>query len=481
MKRGCDLDPSIYLITDTAQCGSVGVIETVRQAIAAGATLIQVRDPDASDDDFLSLARSVVAVCHDRGVPVLLDDRVHLVQAAGADGVHVGQSDMPVHQAREELGPKAIIGLSVENAEQLEWAMANVAISEIDYLGLGPVRPTESKPGHAPAKGLNYLSELAVRSPWPCVAIGGIKAADTASVRRCGFAGVSVISAICGQPNIAEATAALVDAWAQGACPPNALTIAGTDPSGGAGVLADIKAFSALGAFGTAVVTALTAQNTQGVRAVEMVPVTFVRQQFETLVADVHIDVVKVGMLGTRELVDEVSLMLDQLSVPVVLDPVMVATSGDRLLSEDAIAAMRQIICKATIITPNLPEAAVLLDESQATTIEQMRDQASRLRELGPDWVLVKGGHRLDDHATDILAGPDGSFEIGSHVVSTKNTHGTGCTLSSAMAALRPRNLDWPTTVQAAKDWLTGALEHSGELNVGQGHGPVHHFYQLWD
>ncbi|BEH03049.1 hypothetical protein brsh051_23300 [Brooklawnia propionicigenes] len=475
-----DLDLSVYLVTDTVQCGALGVAETVRQAVQAGATLVQVRDPDADDDAFLAMARDVVETVRGTGVPVLLDDRVHLVAAAGADGAHVGQSDMPVAQARAILGPDPILGLSVETGEQLDWAVAHLGRGDIDYLGLGPVRPTASKPNHAPATGLRYLSGLAARSPWPCVAIGGVKAADTAAVRRSGFAGVSVISAICGQPDVRAATRELVNAWASGGLPPVALTIAGSDPSGGAGIQADLKTFSALGAFGTSVITALTAQNTQGVTGVHVVPVDFVAQQFETLVADVRIDSIKVGMLATAELADEVTELLGELDAPVVLDPVMVATSGDRLLDDDAVQAVRRLIAKADIITPNLPEAAVLLGETQATGLDEMSAQAVKLRELGADWVLLKGGHRLDARATDVLAGPDGVHELVSHVVQTKNTHGTGCTLSSALAALRPRNLDWPSTAAAAKEWITGALDHADELGVGHGHGPVHHFYRFW-
>lgn len=475
-----DLDLSVYLVTDTVQCGALGVAETVRQAVQAGATLVQVRDPDADDDAFLAMARDVVETVRGTGVPVLLDDRVHLVAAAGADGAHVGQSDMPVAQARAILGPDPILGLSVETGEQLDWAVAHLGRGDIDYLGLGPVRPTASKPNHAPATGLRYLSGLAARSPWPCVAIGGVKAADTAAVRRSGFAGVSVISAICGQPDVRAATRELANAWASGGLPPVALTIAGSDPSGGAGIQADLKTFSALGAFGTSVITALTAQNTQGVTGVHVVPVDFVAQQFETLVADVRIDSIKVGMLATAELADEVTELLGELDAPVVLDPVMVATSGDRLLDDDAVQAVRRLIAKADIITPNLPEAAVLLGETQATGLDEMSAQAVKLRELGADWVLLKGGHRLDARATDVLAGPDGVHELVSHVVQTKNTHGTGCTLSSALAALRPRNLDWPSTAAAAKEWITGALDHADELGVGHGHGPVHHFYRFW-
>lgn len=275
--------------------------------------------------------------------------------------------------------------------------------------------------------------------------------------------------------------------------PPVALTIAGSDPSGGAGIQADLKTFSALGAFGTSVITALTAQNTQGVTGVHVVPVEFVRAQFETLVADVRIDAVKIGMLAGAELAREAGALLAEYQatraaagldrVPVVLDPVMVATSGDRLLDEDAIAAVRDLLPLVDIVTPNLPEAAVLLDTASADGIDAMGEQAQRLRDLGVAAALVKGGHRLDDAATDVLADAEGLTRLTSRVVTTRNTHGTGCTLSSALAALRPQRPDWRSTAADAKAWLTDALARADELRIGltdQGHGPVHHFHALW-
>lgn len=275
--------------------------------------------------------------------------------------------------------------------------------------------------------------------------------------------------------------------------PPVALTIAGSDPSGGAGIQADLKTFSALGVFGTSVITALTAQNTQGVTGVHTTPVDFVRAQFETLVADVRIDAIKIGMLAGATLAQEVGALLTGYQaartadgrgpVPIVLDPVMVATSGDRLLDEDAIAAVRDLLPLVDMITPNLPEAAVLLDTDPAEVLDEMETQALALRELGVSAALVKGGHRLDDAATDVLADSDGVTRLASRLVDTRNLHGTGCTLSSALAALRPQRPDWRTTATDAKHWLTDALTRADDLQIGltdSGHGPVHHFHALW-
>lgn len=264
--------------------------------------------------------------------------------------------------------------------------------------------------------------------------------------------------------------------------PPVALTIAGSDPSGGAGIQADLKTFSALGAYGTSVLTALTAQNTLGVTGVEVVPAAFVTQQLDTLAADVRIDAVKIGMLATAEIADAVADFLRQNAFPfVVLDPVMVATSGDPLLAADAVDAVGRLVPLASVITPNLAEAAALLACAQARTVAEMHLQADALLAAGAQRVLLKGGHLPDSLvAVDVFADEAGHHEVASPWVDTVNTHGTGCSLSSALAALRPRSPDWLHAVKDAKTWLTGALLAADELEIGQGHGPVHHFYRTW-
>jgi len=263
--------------------------------------------------------------------------------------------------------------------------------------------------------------------------------------------------------------------------PPVALTIAGSDPSGGAGIQADLKTFSALGAFGTSVITALTAQSTVGVTGVHVVPPEFVAQQLDTLVADVRIDAVKIGMLADAAVAAAVGRFLEAHRPPiVVLDPVMVATSGDRLLADDAVEAVRALLPLASVITPNLGEAAVLLDGPVAGDVDEMLAQAAALRGLGAERVLLKGGHLDDVTAVDVLAEPTGSTLLKAPRIPTRNTHGTGCTLSSALAALRPQRDTWLDTARDAKAWLTEALRHADELQIGHGHGPVHHFHALW-
>ncbi len=267
---------------------------------------------------------------------------------------------------------------------------------------------------------------------------------------------------------------------------PNTLTIAGMDPSGGAGILADIKAMSALGAYGCAVVAALTAQNTQAVTDISPIDPRFVRAQIDTLFADVDIHAVKLGMLGQTGIIEVVADRLGHFKpVHLVLDPVMVSKSGDLLLEQKAIGALReQLLPLATLITPNLPEAGVLLEMRSVETVREMRRVAERLRNMmthgGHRWVLVKGGHLPGNDTIDVLHDGDKMIELPGHRIPTRNTHGTGCTLSAAITALLPQLQDVPEITKRAKDYLVQAIAYADALKVGHGHGPVHHFHALW-
>lgn len=262
----------------------------------------------------------------------------------------------------------------------------------------------------------------------------------------------------------------------------NALSIAGTDPSGGAGIQADLKTFSALGAYGTSVITALVAQNTRGVQSVYHINADFVAAQLTSVFSDVRIDSIKIGMLAESDIVEVVAAALKSAAVPwVVLDTVMLAKSGDPLLSLPAVAMLREkLLPHVSLITPNLPEAAALLQCEMAHSEEGMRQQGRALLRLGCQAVLMKGGHLSDAESPDWLFTNEFEQRFTSPRVATKNTHGTGCTLSSALAALRPRHDNWVATVQEAKSWLQGALEQADTLEVGCGIGPVHHFHRWW-
>lgn len=260
------------------------------------------------------------------------------------------------------------------------------------------------------------------------------------------------------------------------------LSIAGTDPSGGAGIQADLKTFSALGGYGMAVVTALVAQTTTGVSEVHDVPAEFVTAQLDTLLRDVRVDAVKIGMLARADIIEAVCRALDRYRPPyVVLDPVMVAKSGDRLLATEAVAAMRDdLLPRADLITPNLEEAGDLLGEPPARDEAGMRAHGIALLDIGVERVLLKGGHLSTSTSDDLLVGDGEIHRLSAPRVRTKNTHGTGCTLSSAIATLRPRMDGWLSAAAQAKEYLTEALLAAEALDVGHGHGPVHHFHALW-
>jgi len=269
---------------------------------------------------------------------------------------------------------------------------------------------------------------------------------------------------------------------------PRVLSIAGTDPTGGAGIQADLKSIAANGGYGMAVVTALVAQNTTGVRSVHVPPVAFLAEQLDAVSEDVEIDAVKIGMLADVAVIDTVSAWLERVDPPlVVLDPVMVATSGDRLLHPDAEQALRALVPRADLITPNVPELAVLADEAPATTWPDVLAQAHRVSASYGVIVLAKGGHLAGELAPDALVDARGTLSGGRTVVElvaarieTTNTHGTGCSLSSAVATLRPQSEGWEDAVADAKRWLSESIGHGAALDVGRGHGPVSHFAGLW-
>ncbi len=261
-----------------------------------------------------------------------------------------------------------------------------------------------------------------------------------------------------------------------------ALTIAGSDSGGGAGIQADLKAFSALGVYGCSVITALTAQNTRAVTGVIDAPPDFIRDQMDAVFSDLSVGAVKIGMLSRPETIRAVSEGL-RAHEPrhVVLDPVMVAKSGDTLLQEDAIASLREeLLPLATIITPNLPEAAALLDERPVSSTGEMSRCAERLLSLGTNAVLLKGGHLGGQDSPDLLHDGRQAIWLAAQRVETRNTHGTGCTLSSAIAAGLATGLDLTDAVSKAKIYISAAIAAADRIEVGGGHGPVHHFHALW-
>ena len=262
---------------------------------------------------------------------------------------------------------------------------------------------------------------------------------------------------------------------------PIALTIAGSDSSGGAGIQADLKTFAAFGVYGASVITALTAQNTRGVIGIHPVPPGFVTAQLDAVFDDLDIAAVKIGMVAELAIIEAIAAALARWTPKhVVLDPVMVASSGERLLSAEALASLRShLIPKATLVTPNLPEAAALLDESVAPDEATIREQGRRLLAMGARAVLIKGGHGQGEESIDYLFNGGGVIALPAPRIATANTHGTGCSLSSAIAAGLAKGETLESAVRHAKTWITAAIAAADRLGVGKGHGPIHHFHGL--
>lgn len=260
-----------------------------------------------------------------------------------------------------------------------------------------------------------------------------------------------------------------------------ALTIAGSDSGGGAGIQADLKTFSALGVYGASVITAVTAQNTRGVTAVEDISASMIAAQMRAIFSDLPVNALKIGMVSRSETIAIIAEELAGFAGPIVVDPVMVATSGDRLLREDAIETLKaRLIPLATIVTPNLPEAALLTSRPLAKNADEMQAQAHEILTLGAKAVLIKGGHGSSIESTDFLITQDETVVLAAERIETSNDHGTGCTLAAALAAELAKGASLRNASEAAKHYLHAALKAGASLKVGEGRGPVHHFHGWW-
>lgn len=468
----------LYLVSDRQRCPHDQLERLLPALIDAGVTAVQLRDKSADTRTLVETARRWLAVCRPRQVPLIVNDRADVALAAGADGVHIGDSDLSPADARRLLGPRAVIGVSVGTGPVAD---------EASYGAASPVFSTPTKPDAASPVGLDGLAALRARTRKPLVAIGGIGLSEVADVLAAGADGVAVVSAILGADDPVAAVAALrqrIDAHLRPrSAIPIALTVAGSDSGGGAGVQADLKTMSALGVYGATAITAVTAQNTRAVTAVHELPADMVRAQIDAVFDDLAVAAVKVGMLASAPIADAVADRLAAYAgAPVVIDPVMVAKAGARLLDDSAVATVRRrLLPLATVLTPNLPEAAALLGGSTPMDPEAMLATGRALAQLGPRWVLVKGGHLGPPYpALDVLVGPGEPTWFEAPRIDSRHTHGTGCTLSAAITALLAHGLPVEAAVRAAKAYLSGAIAAAPRLAVGAGHGPVHHFFELW-
>lgn len=496
----------VYAVSDTRWLAGRALENVVAQAIDGGATIVQLREKNVSHEERCALARRVLPVCRAAGVPLLIDDDIECAAEVGADGVHVGQDDESCTIARWVLGPDALIGVSAATPEEVRAAQQAGA----DYVGAGAVWPTPTKTDADPL-GVEGLAAVCAATSLPVVAIGGIHASNARKLAGTGAAGVAVVSALfaAGDPQ-AAARELVVATEGFNRTPrpyalPSVVTIAGSDSSGGAGIQADLKTIGALGLYGQSVLCALTAQNTYGVCASQIIEPAFIESQLDAVFSDIRPSAVKIGMVGGPAQVRAVAHFLRQAGpVPVVLDPVLVATSGASLATDGTTRALiDELFPLATVITPNMSEARALcvvahdagllpdsLDDNLTSSpgLEGLVACARVLGGLTPGAVLVKGGHLgtvQDGLCHDILlpsaqgqSGRGDLVDLADTRVDTPNTHGTGCTLSSAIACGLATGLDVTAAVCAAKRYLTDCL--GAGLDVGApNNGPLDHFARL--
>ena len=473
----------LYLVTDRSLAAGRDLEQIVAEAVKGGVTMVQLREKDCPTPRFIELGRRMMELLRPSGIPLIINDNVEVALAVGANGVHIGQSDMPYWKCRQMLGKDAIIGLSIENFEQLEQANC----MDVDYVAASPVFATPTKTDTARPWGLDGLREFVKRSAHPVVAIGGMNSHTAAGVMECGVVGIAVVSDIICAPDPTQAAATLKRITSRRM--PTVLTIAGSDSGGGAGIQADIKAIQATGSYAASAITAVTVQNTLGVQDVFPIPVETVRAQIRAVCSDLEPDAIKIGMLANGTLVQAVAETLRKISATgnIVLDPVMVATSGDRLLENDAVRQLLGVLAPmARVITPNIDEAVILAgtqiySQKELAGVGRMLSRRISSRDGRPVSVLMKAGHLDDSTLIDCFynAEEDHFIEMPSRRIHSPNTHGTGCTMSSAFASYLAQGMGLDDAAQAAKQYISAAIEAGARYRMGHGHGPVDHFFML--
>ena len=466
-------DMLVYAVTDRAWLKGESLKDQVEKALKGGVTFVQLREKNLDRRLFLEEAATIKELCDSFHVPFVINDDVEIALASGADGVHVGQKDMDVKEARRRLGPGKIIGVSCKTVEQAKAAGA-------DYLGVGAMYPTDTKSDTSQVT-VETLKAICRAVDIPVVAIGGIRADRIQPLKGTGADGVAVVSAIFGQPDIEAAARRLKETaemyLGRHRRRKTVLTIAGSDSSGGAGIQADLKTMLANGVYGMSAITALTAQNTTGVSGIFPVTPEFLAMQIDSVFSDIRPDAVKIGMVSSGELIRVIAERLSYYKAEnIVVDPVMISTSGSRLLDEDAVGALKELLLPmAAVATPNIPEAEVLSGICIRSSEDMVRAAEIISREYGCA-VLCKGGHRLND-ANDLLYRDGGFCWFMGRRIDNPNTHGTGCTLSSAIASGLARGYSLEQAVERAKEYLSGALE--AMLDLGSGSGPMDHGFQI--
>lgn len=458
----------LYLITDSDADGRLA--ERVAAALRGGARVVQYREKSRPAEQQAAVARQLAGLCRQAGALFLVNDSPQLALACGADGVHLGQGDDSVGAARALLGPDKLIGVSTRTVDQALAAQSEGA----DYIGLGAMFPTGSK-DDAELVGVERLRAVRAAVRLPIVAIGGITRENATEVVDAGADAMAVISAVMADPAPALAARELALLFNRRLPYPRGrvLTIAGSDSSGGAGIQADLKTATLLGGYGMSAISALTAQNTSGVRGVHPVPADFVEAQIEAVLGDLGADVVKTGMLYSAEIVMAVARTIERYALPAVVDPVMLAKGGSPLLRDEAVSALREeLLPRVYLLTPNLPEAEALTG-LPVRNEKEMELAARRLQEMGARNVLLKGGH-LPGEAVDLLLAGRTLHRFCSPRIATRHTHGTGCTYAAAIATFIAQGLPLVEAVSRAKAFIDEAIRTA--IPIGSGRGPVNHW-----
>lgn len=463
---------TLYGITDTSD----ETLESkVTEAILGGITILQLRDKTLSQEALIKVARRIKPITDAHNIPLIINDYVEVARVVNASGVHLGQDDLSIEQARQILGKDAIIGVSAHTVQEAIHAQKCGA----DYIGVGALFPTHTKLDAQPTD-FTILKQITRIVTIPVVGIGGIDMSNVEQLQNTGLSGIAVVSAIFSKPHIREATQALFKKASMTFQNytleiPKVLTIAGSDSSGGAGIQADLKTISAYGLYGMSVITALTAQNTCEVTGIFESSPEFVQEQLHAVFSDIQPNAIKIGMVSNPEIIEVIASFLSKhvsADTHIVLDPVMVSTSGNALLKSEAVNMLKHTLMPlATIITPNIPEAEILSGMNIHTKDDMIR-AAKSISHAYSGYILIKGGH-LTQCCDDLLFYRDRSYWYSHARIETTNTHGTGCTLSSAIACGLAQNLELTDAIKEAKSYVTGALL-SG-LNIGKGNGPLNH------
>jgi hydroxymethylpyrimidine kinase/phosphomethylpyrimidine kinase/thiamine-phosphate diphosphorylase len=458
----------VYLITD--QCDNLA--GRVLSALSGGIAAVQYRNKKKDDPDRFAQGLEIKELCARAKVPFIVNDDPELALALDADGLHLGQEDTDPAEARRLIGPRKIIGISTHNLAEALRAEAAGA----DYIGLGAMYPTTSKEIQHLA-GIDVLAKVKTAIRIPVVAIGGINRDNAVPIIDSGADAVAVIAAVLGnrEPGLAAAELSLLFNRKTEFPRGKVFTIAGSDSGGGAGIQGDLKTITLLGSYGASAITALTAQNSRGVSEIHAPPPSFLSEQLDAVLSDIPIDVVKTGMLYSPEVAALVAEKLQEFGkMIVVVDPVMTAKGGAPLLARDALIVLKErLIPLSYLLTPNIPEAERLTGISIVDE-EGMQEAARALCRMGARNVLIKGGHLPEGVAVDILFDGSAFTRFSVPRIHTKNSHGTGCAMSAAIAAFLAQGEPLPKAVSLAKDYVTQAIKFAQPM--GKGRGPVNHY-----